>query len=332
MLKVRLLILFATYFTDSYTQTLLTNHTFKYDSTVAFKAKIEEVNWLTGKWTGRGFGGILEEIWSAPKSGTMVATFSMYENKAPVFFEFCMIAEANHSLVYKVKHFNPDLTGWEEKNDYTTFHLVKLDEKAIYFEGFTMINHIDSCEIYLALKQKDGSFVEEKLMYYRDGVSNKSNNKSLDPETILRRKAIDHDVWLPFIDAYKNLDITKYLSLHTEDFIRATGGQNGSLRNKKEYSTSVQSQFTENKNNKQNIAIAFSFFERNANETTASERGIYRYSITHDNGETQHFYGKFHVFLRKINGIWKIVVDYDSDEDGTIGEEDFEKGDLEWKE
>ena len=34
-------------------------------------------------------------------------------------------------------------------------------------------------------------------------------------------------------------------------------------------------------------------------------------------------YGKFHVFLRKENGVWKILTDYDSDEGGKVGEADY---------
>jgi ketosteroid isomerase-like protein len=47
---------------------------------------------------------------------------------------------------------------------------------------------------------------------------------------------------------------------------------------------------------------------------------------TSKDGISQHFYGQFHVFHRKIDGVWKIAVDYDSDEDGTVDETDFEAG------
>jgi hypothetical protein len=39
----------------------------------------------------------------------------------------------------------------------------------------------------------------------------------------------------------------------------------------------------------------------------------------------QIFYEKFHLILKKYNDEWKLVVDYDSNEGGSIGEEEFMK-------
>ena len=39
--------------------------------------------------------------------------------------------------------------------------------------------------------------------------------------------------------------------------------------------------------------------------------------------ETWKGYGKFHVFMRKMDNIWKIIVDYDSNEHDTINEQSF---------
>jgi ketosteroid isomerase-like protein len=138
-----------------------------------------------------------------------------------------------------------------------------------------------------------------------------------------RLREIDRDIWAPFSEAYSANDGEKYLALHTTDFIRATGGEWSAVKDLSGYSTSVRQNFTDP--NKK-VAIAFTFFERIAGESMASERGIYRYTAISANGEQQHYYGQFHVFLRKIGGTWKIAVDYDSDEDGSIGEADFAAG------
>jgi ketosteroid isomerase-like protein len=53
------------------------------------------------------------------------------------------------------------------------------------------------------------------------------------------------------------------------------------------------------------------------------EVGIYKTSYLLPNGQTQSFFGRFHVVLRKETGIWKILVDMDSTEGGTVGEKDF---------
>jgi hypothetical protein len=53
------------------------------------------------------------------------------------FYEFYSIQENAGSLVLKVKHFNPDLTGWEEKNDTVDFQLVAIEGTTAYFDGLT---------------------------------------------------------------------------------------------------------------------------------------------------------------------------------------------------
>jgi ketosteroid isomerase-like protein len=144
-----------------------------------------------------------------------------------------------------------------------------------------------------------------------------------DSLSLLRLSAIDRDVWHPFISAYAAGTAEKYEALHTEDFVRAMPDN---IFGKAESLVSSQRHFNYNRVNGRTCTIAFSFFERTVSETLASERGIYRYtSINNDGSKTDH-YGKFHVIHRLVAGRWMIAMDYDSDEDGTIGKADFEAG------
>jgi ketosteroid isomerase-like protein len=144
-----------------------------------------------------------------------------------------------------------------------------------------------------------------------------------DSLSLARLKAIDRDIWHPFIAAYAAGDAEKYEALHSEDFIRA---MTDNIFGKKESLASSQRHFNYNRANGRTCAIAFTFFERTVSENLASERGIYRYtSIGKDGTKTDH-YGKFHVIHRLVAGRWMIAMDYDSDEDGTIGKADFEAG------
>ena len=136
-------------------------------------------------------------------------------------------------------------------------------------------------------------------------------------------KEINKDIWLPFIEAYGTLNAEKYKSLQNEDFIRAEGNQK-SLPTYQQYFENVTAWFKEVKTEGRKLSIAFRFTERFANEKIASERGIYELKTYDKNGiETWKDYGKFHVFMRKINGVWKIVVDYDSNENNTISEQTY---------
>lgn len=143
---------------------------------------------------------------------------------------------------------------------------------------------------------------------------------SNEPENIARLQQINQDIWTPFSEAYAAGDARQYLSLHTPDFIRATidavEGYEVSL-------AKAERHFGINREKGRRCEIAFTFFERVAGAELASERGIYRYTAIDNSGGKLHFYGKFHVFHRKVDGKWKIAVDYDSDEDNTIDELDF---------
>lgn len=153
---------------DQYTENTLTLS----EGAISPAAQIEDFDWFEGQWKGEGFGSELEEIWGPAKAGSMVATFKVINNDAPMFYEICLLAEENGSVVYKVKHFNPDLTGWETKDEYVTFPLVRMNGDTAFFDGLTYIREDYTMIVYVSLKQKDGSIAEEKLIFHHvDGPS-----------------------------------------------------------------------------------------------------------------------------------------------------------------
>lgn len=149
---------------------------------------------------------------------------------------------------------------------------------------------------------------------------------SNDPEHLDRLRAINRDIWTPFSAAYAANDAVQYLNLHTPDLIRATGGKYAGVQTLDEYGAGVRQGVARRVADSTGITIDFTFFERIAGEETASERGVYRLTVTPKVGEARQYYGKFHVFHRKVEGVWKIAVDYDSNEDGAIGAADFDAG------
>lgn len=100
-------------------------------------ATIEDVAWLAGTWRGEGLGGTVEEIWSAPSGGAMMGMFKLVKEGKPGLYEFELIVEEEGSLTLKLKHFDAGLASWEEKDEYVSFPLVKLEEQAAYFGGLT---------------------------------------------------------------------------------------------------------------------------------------------------------------------------------------------------
>jgi hypothetical protein len=101
------------------------------------KASIKEISWIAGNWYGEIWGGQFEEIWSKPSAGSMMASFKFIENEQVKFYELMTISEHQDSLVLRLKHFGPQLKGWEEQDRSVDFHLVKLTDNAVYFDGYT---------------------------------------------------------------------------------------------------------------------------------------------------------------------------------------------------
>jgi hypothetical protein len=130
-------------------------------------ATLEQMKWLVGHWRGTGLGGVSEEMWSEPAGGVMMGMYRLVINGKPSFYEFIHLAEDNGSLVMKLKHFNADLTAWEEKDRFVTFRLVKLGVNEAHFDGLTFRRSADRLQIFLALRDKDGKVREEAFQLDR---------------------------------------------------------------------------------------------------------------------------------------------------------------------
>ena len=115
--------------------------------------KIHDYEWLVGHWKGDGFGGVSEEIWAPPIDGTMMGMYRHYKDGKLVFYEFLLIDETG----LKLKHFNPDLTGWETKEKFVTFPMIGHSKDLLEFKG-------------LAFEQKSDTEMEIRLKMNRSGV------------------------------------------------------------------------------------------------------------------------------------------------------------------
>ena len=131
------------------------------------KATLADMSWLTGHWTGTALGGFVEEIWSEPRGGAMMGMFRLVKGDTPVFYELLHVVEVDGSLAIRLKHFNRDLTGWEEKAEVREFKLVAIKDGAYHFEGMSFHPTADTLKVVLSIGQKDGSVREETFTYTR---------------------------------------------------------------------------------------------------------------------------------------------------------------------
>jgi hypothetical protein len=131
-------------------------------------ATIDDVKWIAGNWTGPAFGGIGEEMWGQPRDGSMMGSYRLVQNDKVIFYEIQTFVEQGNSLVFRLKHFNPDLSGWEDKeaSAAVVFPLVKVSDHAVFFDGITFRKlENGTLQLHLRLDSGDGKEYEESFLY-----------------------------------------------------------------------------------------------------------------------------------------------------------------------
>lgn len=100
-------------------------------------ASLADVAWLEGRWIGDMPEGPVEHVILGPAFGHLPGFVRAVNADGVIFYEIWMIAEANGSLTNRVKHFSPQLAGWEAQDAYIDRPLVARDATHLYFDGAT---------------------------------------------------------------------------------------------------------------------------------------------------------------------------------------------------
>jgi hypothetical protein len=124
------------------------------------KGKLEDLNWMVGYWTGTGLGGDCEEVWMPAVDGHMIGTFRFWENGKLVFSEFMNLIQDGESISMKLKHFGANLLGWEEKEEWTTFELIELEEKKAWLNGMTIERKGDQLIFHVTISEGEEPKIE----------------------------------------------------------------------------------------------------------------------------------------------------------------------------
>lgn len=137
------------------------------EDTVAQQIALNELSWIEGHWRGEAFGGIAEEIWSAPEAGSMMFVFRHIINNKVNFYEAGAIMETPEGLVLKLKHFHGNLKGWETKDETVDFKFIKREGTMVYFDNFTFEKLSDNeMNIYVMISE-DGETESEVTFNYK---------------------------------------------------------------------------------------------------------------------------------------------------------------------
>ena len=143
---------------------------------------------------------------------------------------------------------------------------------------------------------------------------------------------IDRSVWTPFHAAFEQRDGQELNAIYAESVLRVTPD---GIDTQGQFKTFNLTRFDANIAKGEQIALDFWFDSRRTNSTTSYDVGFYRIRINPPKNSTSEqgapetkpvtFYGQFHIVVKKIQGRWKIVQDWDTDTIGgrSITAEDF---------
>ena len=106
-------------------------------SATAAHNALDEFAWLAGHWEGTGIDGApASEIYSPAAGGQIVGHFRQLNSEGRVsFYELITLDAPNGQPRLRLKHFNTDLTGWEERDVVREFPLRSRSRNRWDFSG-----------------------------------------------------------------------------------------------------------------------------------------------------------------------------------------------------
>lgn len=123
---------------------------------------IDDYTWLAGHWVGDGFGGVSEEVWALPADGTMMGMYRHIKDEKLVFYEFLLLDKDG----LRLKHFHPDLKGWETKDEFVSFPMVEYSPNKLVLKGLIFEKKSDT-EMEIRLRLRRGEKVETEVFQMR---------------------------------------------------------------------------------------------------------------------------------------------------------------------
>lgn len=113
----------------------------------------------------------------------------------------------------------------------------------------------------------------------------------------------------------KDADAAAFVSVLSKDVVQISYDRK-TIRNYAQFEKQVIDSYKRATERKVTRNMEFRFVQRFATDTHAYENGYFRLEITNASGEKNLYYGAFQIVLRKENGVWKVLVDYDANSYG----------------
>lgn len=111
---------------------------------------LEALSFMSGHWVAANGDDDYEEVWLAPRAGTLPGSFRWVFPNGRQVLEYLVIEETDEGVFFRFKHFNPDYTAWEQEPN--SYRLASVEDDTATFERIS-----------------DNTDVPKTLSYSRDG-------------------------------------------------------------------------------------------------------------------------------------------------------------------
>lgn len=146
-------------------------------ASVPAKATVDQLAWVTGAWTGTLGDRTIEQHWSAPLAGSIIAMYRSVRENRPTVYELLAMEQEGDGVVLRIKHFAPGagLVGQEAKDQSLDHTLIRIDRQTAVFEGGTAGSPVritftsaDASSLTIVVeRQRDGKPVSTAFTYKR---------------------------------------------------------------------------------------------------------------------------------------------------------------------
>lgn len=102
------------------------------------RVALSDLSWLQGCWQGTGFGKAVTECWMRAPDGRLTGMFQLIgADGRQEMSEIFVLDEFDDGPAIRLKHFGPDLAGWEARDEHVVFELRETGPGLARFDGLT---------------------------------------------------------------------------------------------------------------------------------------------------------------------------------------------------
>lgn len=126
-----------------------------------------DLRWLLGCWHGEAFGDAADECWVSAPNGRLTGLFQLLDGPNQRFSEIFVLDVFDGTPELRLKHFHPDLTGWEDKDGFIRFRLLETGPDFARFDGLLYRLEADGTLVIELRMRRDGVVVTETMRFRR---------------------------------------------------------------------------------------------------------------------------------------------------------------------